>query len=83
MSVSDEDILKQLPKRRKVGSNVYIQGLCDVCELPDGKCGFNMQKCIDCGVCVHDRCYCIVYTNEDDHDNMKKLKIGSVIHVLV
>jgi hypothetical protein len=66
MSNSDEDISI---RKRKVSSESRIKGFCDVCQLADGKRGFNLQQCKECGVCVHDRCYGIVYTDEEDEDD--------------
>lgn len=61
--MSDSDGDSSTPKLKFT----KIKGLCDVCELPDGV--FNLQKCVDCGVCVHDICYGIVHLNDEDDDD--------------
>ena len=54
---SDEDGSLKVPWRRKDSQSPgKVKGLCDVCELPDGDSGLNLQKCADCGMYAECRC---------------------------
>ena len=43
-----------------------MEGKCDICCSRDGKHGLNLQKCMLCGVCVHETCYGCVSTFKKD-----------------
>mmetsp|Transcript_15729 Transcript_15729/g.34046 ORF Transcript_15729/g.34046 Transcript_15729/m.34046 type:complete len:622 (-) Transcript_15729:131-1996(-) len=45
-----------------------IMGKCDICQQQDGSHGRNLQKCKECNLLVHERCYGMVpagYNNPD------------------
>ncbi|KAL3817008.1 hypothetical protein ACHAXA_010128 [Cyclostephanos tholiformis] len=66
----DEDDRGGGTGRGGIESNIIIPGTCDICTKPDGILEkLNLQKCRECGVCVHEVCYGMIDTgNSKDTD---------------
>ncbi len=41
---------------------------CDICDMHDGYRGMYMQRCKQCGIYVHEECYCLL---NDEHKGVK------------